>query len=544
MHQHLVVGRMPEQPHAQGLRVPAVQLTAGGQPPPTAAGTERHDHLDQFLLPDHEHRTKIVSLHTGEPRGNSAQRFNLGTNWWDESVAGAAGQEPDGALNDEARADRARLGVCEDLAVPESDLAAAAAAVRPLTQVVEFTRWVGTGRKLTQTGRLTMADARQLVSLLGTGDEIDPAIGDKVFRTRSSEELRGLTIVVQWAKAAGLVRVVHGRLVPVKKNATLLSRPLALWTAMFEAFGQLGGAVCPSGWFRSLFGDDFGDGVAIMFAGLAESDGAIKREDANELVWAILIRRYETDGVTDDQLRRWRALVDRDVRLTAALLAEFGAFTEDTETLRLTALARRALRRGYDAETAAEPIAQLKVTLLDTDPSVWRRVLVPAAIRLDRLHEVIQAAMGWTNSHLHMFTHSSGQYGFSEPELMLKDDRKTTLRDLAAGEGDMVGYEYDFGDSWEHEIIVEKVLAADPDVQYPVCVAGESACPPEDCGGTGGYRDLIETLDDPTDPEHESMLMWLGLDSSSEFDPARFDIDGANRRLNAASLRGYPQEPS
>jgi hypothetical protein len=431
--------------------------------------------------------------------------------------------------------------VCEDLAVPEPDPAAAAAAVRPLIQVVELTRWVGTGRKLTQTGRLTMADARQLVSLLGTGDEIDPAIGDKVYRTRSSEELRGLTIVVHWAKAAGLVRVVHGRLVPVKKNATLLGRPLALWAAMFDAFGQLGEAVCPSGWFKSLFGEDFEDGVATLFAGLAEGDGAINREDANELVWATLIRRYDVDGVTEEQLRRWRALTDRDVRLTAALLIEFGAFTEDAETLRLTALAKRALRRGYDVETAGEPIVQLKVTLLDTDPLVWRRVLVPAAIRLDRLHEVIQATMGWANSHLHMFTHSSGHYGFSEPELMLKDDGKTTLRELATGEGDMLGYEYDFGDSWEHEIIVEKVLAADPEVRYPICAAGESACPPEDCGGTGAYRDLIETLADPTDPEHESMLVWLGLASSSEFEPTRFDIDDANRRLIIASLGGYPR---
>ena len=423
----------------------------------------------------------------------------------------------------------------------ESDLAAQAAAVRPLIQVVELTRWVGAGRKLTQTGRLTMADARQLVSLLGTGDEIDPAIGAKVYRTRSSEELRGLTVVVHWAKAAGLLRVVHGRLVPVKKNATLLDRPLALWSAMFDAFGQLGEAVCPSGWFKSMFGDDFEDGVAILFAGLAEGDGAINREDANELVWTVLIRRYETNGVTDEQLRRWRSLTDRDVRMTAALLVQFGAFTEDTEILRLTELAKRARRRGYDAETAGEPIAQLKITLMDTDPLVWRRVLVPAAIRLDRLHEVIQAAMGWTDSHLHMFIHSSGHYGFSEPELMLKDNRKTTLRELAPGEGDMVGYEYDFGDSWEHEIIVEKVLAADPDMRYPICVAGEGACPPEDCGGTGGYRDLIATLDDPTDPEHESMLMWVGLTSSSEFDPARFDIDNANRRLNIASLSSHPR---
>jgi len=146
----------------------------------------------------------------------------------------------------------------------ELALAADSAAARVLMQVVALTRWVGTGRKLTQTGRLTMVDARELVSLLETGDEIDPAIGDRVFRTRSSEDLRGLATVVVWAKAVGLVRVVHGRLVPVKKSARLVDRPRELWIAMFEAFDKLGEAICPSGWYTSLLGHDFADGIAAL----------------------------------------------------------------------------------------------------------------------------------------------------------------------------------------------------------------------------------------------------------------------------------------
>src|SRR3954462_2218605 len=104
----------------------------------------------------------------------------------------------------------------------EEDLAAAAASAPALRQVVDLTGWVGEGRKLTQTGQLTMADARHLVGLLDTGDEIDPVIGERVFRTRSSADLPVLAIVMAWAKAAGLVRVVHGRLVPVKKNQRLI----------------------------------------------------------------------------------------------------------------------------------------------------------------------------------------------------------------------------------------------------------------------------------------------------------------------------------
>src|SRR5215207_9324944 len=124
----------------------------------------------------------------------------------------------------------------------DEDLAVAAASARALRQVTALTRWVGTGRKLTQTGQLTMADARHLVGLLDTGDEIDPVIGERVFRTRSSAELPGLAVVLAWAKAAGLVRVVHGRLIPVKKNQRLLDQPTQLWAAMFAAFDQLGPA--------------------------------------------------------------------------------------------------------------------------------------------------------------------------------------------------------------------------------------------------------------------------------------------------------------
>ena len=191
-----------------------------------------------------------------------------------------------------------------------------AASAGALTRVVALTRWVGTGRaSLTQTGRLTMADARELVSLLGTGDEVDPVIGDRVFRTRSSEDLRGLATVLAWAKAAGLIRVVRGRLVAVKKNARLLDRPTELWVAMFEAFGQLGEAICPSGWYASPLGQDFADGIAALFAAIAEGGGAIGGEDANEQVWSALVARYRMDDATDDQLRHWRNATDRDVRL-------------------------------------------------------------------------------------------------------------------------------------------------------------------------------------------------------------------------------------
>lgn len=142
------------------------------------------------------------------------------------------------------------------------------------------------GRKLTQTGQLTLADARHLVDLLGTGDEIDPVIGERVFHTRSSAALPHLAIVVAWAKAAGLVRVVRGRLVPVKKNQRLIDQPVQLWSAMFAAVDRLGPAICPSGWVASLLADDFADGMAVLFECIADGGGSAPTAAVQEAVWS------------------------------------------------------------------------------------------------------------------------------------------------------------------------------------------------------------------------------------------------------------------
>jgi hypothetical protein len=421
----------------------------------------------------------------------------------------------------------------------DDEFAAAASAAPALRQVTAFTRWVGDGRKLTQTGQLTMADARHLVSLLQTGDEIDPVIGERVFRTRSSAELPVLAIVVAWAKAAGLVRQLRGRLVPVKKNQRLIDRPAQLWSTMFAAFDELGPALCPSGWFQSLLGENFPDGVAILFGGIADGGGAAPIEAVQEEVWSALSARYYLNEATREQLTRLRDSTGHDVRRVVAGLVTLGALVEEDAAagvLRLTTLAEWALRSRYSTFAPGDQIAQLKITLLDIDPPVWRRVLVPVTIRLDRLDRVIQAAMGWTNSHLHMFIHPSGRYGVPDLDFPLQDERRTGLRDLAAQEGEAFRYEYDFGDSWEHEIVLEQLLTAEPGGRYLTCLDGARACPPEDCGGVHGYADLLDTLADPTHPEHQHLLEWLGIEKGSDLDPAHFDTTDANRRLDAVIL--------
>jgi Plasmid pRiA4b ORF-3-like protein len=420
-------------------------------------------------------------------------------------------------------------------------LAATAAEAQPLRRLQAFNRWVGAGRKLTQTGRITLGDARELVGLLDTGDVIDPKIGDRVFRTTSSEELRGITMVAEWAKASGLVRRTGGKLVPVKKQAGLLKRPLELWARMFEAFPRLGAALCVSGWGESLLRDDFEEGIGAVLAELARLGGAIGVAEACALAWETVAARYVLDDLTDQQLDTLRQLNDRDVRHALEVLGQLGAIrpSSDEESVKLTELALWALARRLGAPAPGDPVYQVKITMAEAAaPPVWRRLLVPAAIRLDRLHQVIQAAMGWQNSHLHVFSDGQTEYGRPDPELPFSDERTAALGDLLPRERSQARYTYDFGDNWEHKIVLEKQLAAEPGRVYPVCVAGAGACPPEDCGGAWGYEHLREVLADPISEEHEDMLAWLGLDKATDFDPHQFDIDHVNRML--AAVGGQP----
>lgn len=178
--------------------------------------------------------------------------------------------------------------------------------------------------------------------------------------------------------------------------------------------------------------------------------------------------------------------------------------------------------------TDDSPVFQLKVTLKDSHPPIWRRVLVRGSTTLYKLDLVIQMAMGWTNSHLHLFHVGDVMYGEPSPEWDAKDERRVKLGQIVAQAGDSFVYEYDMGDSWHHTVVVEKVLPADPDARYPLCVAGERACPPEDVGGIWGYEGFLEAVRDPQHPEHEDMLAWVG----GQFDPMAFDIDAVNRYLS------------
>jgi hypothetical protein len=192
---------------------------------------------------------------------------------------------------------------------------------------------------------------------------------------------------------------------------------------------------------------------------------------------------------------------------------------------------------GVDAKQATASgrgsALQFKLSLRGVSkPPVWRRLLVPTDMRLHRLHDVIQTSMGWTDTHLHVFSTPAGDYGVPDPELGFRSERNAELGQFLRQQGDRIQYAYDFGDGWEHDIVLEKRLDIDAGGQLPACLAGKGACPPEDCGGPWGYSDLKETLADPRHEDHDHMLDWLGLDRAEEFDPTACDLAEINEVLD------------
>ena len=188
--------------------------------------------------------------------------------------------------------------------------------------------------------------------------------------------------------------------------------------------------------------------------------------------------------------------------------------------------------RLIDTSGGGTPLYQLKITLRDCKPSIWRRVVVRADMKLDRLHRVIQITMGWLDCHLHQFRLGRVYYGIPEAELddlggETLNEKQFTVADLAPKVKARFIYEYDFGDSWEHEVVVEKVLPPDAAFKRPVCLGGANAAPPEDCGGSPGYADFVDAMADPKHEQHAEMKEWVG----GAWDATRFNLAATNAAL-------------
>ena len=178
---------------------------------------------------------------------------------------------------------------------------------------------------------------------------------------------------------------------------------------------------------------------------------------------------------------------------------------------------------------SGHPVVDCTIELREVEPRVWRRLHLPGSVRLDKLHRMFQAAMGWEDYHLHSFEIGAECYGmqfddYPDDELQEKDFTVVT----AIGANERFTYEYDFGDSWEHEITVHRVWRMSKGLKFAVCLDGANACPPEDVGGSWGYEHYLAVLADPTHEEHEHLSGWRG-----PFDPNAFDLALVNAHLQA-----------
>jgi len=180
-------------------------------------------------------------------------------------------------------------------------------------------------------------------------------------------------------------------------------------------------------------------------------------------------------------------------------------------------------------------VYQIKVTLRYARPPIWRRFLVASTVTLRELHVILQIVMGWDNSHLHDFTLGHDRYGELNEEFFdeMKDESRFRLDQLLKSEKSKLVYNYDYGDGWEHDVLLEKILPFRHDMMLPHCIKGKRACPPEDIGGIPGYVMFLEAIDDPSHPEYEDMIDWIG----EGFDAEHLDIDEINTMLQRYTKR-------
>ena len=191
-------------------------------------------------------------------------------------------------------------------------------------------------------------------------------------------------------------------------------------------------------------------------------------------------------------------------------------------------------------------VYQFKVALQEISPPIWRRIQVPASYTFWDLHVAIQDAMGWLDYHLHEFEILNPKTGESEHIGIPDDDGfeddiqplpgwEIQISDYFSSENPDAIYSYDFGDDWKHAITLEQIVQKDPDASYPRCMAGERACPPEDCGGIFGYEEFLQAIQDPEHEEHDSMLEWVGGSFDPEgFDPGQVSFDDPRARWRTA----------
>jgi hypothetical protein len=185
--------------------------------------------------------------------------------------------------------------------------------------------------------------------------------------------------------------------------------------------------------------------------------------------------------------------------------------------------------KGSGSKKPQEKVLSLRLTVVGCTPRIWRRFLVRESMWLTRLHDCIQVAFDWFDYQTHVFVVDDLKFGnpFRKDELVIEDDRDVTLHDLELGSKDRFLYEYHFGEGWQVEVRVEKTMPVEKGLSYPVCLGGERAGPPEDCGGLEAFHDMLACIKEPNTDLGREWLEWLG----PNYDPSLCEIDKINKAL-------------
>lgn len=211
-------------------------------------------------------------------------------------------------------------------------------------------------------------------------------------------------------------------------------------------------------------------------------------------------------------------------------------FPTKAETVKTTKTDADKKQKGQERKQ----VYQIKVTLKEIKPAIWRRLLIPSNITFNKLHKIIQAAFGWQDYHLFNFDFKDTVVCIPDPDYgpgelygdVVELNAKREKIDRLLLDRRRCVYTYDFGDNWEHEIVLEDVIAAEEGTKYPVCIEGARHRPPEDVGGVPGYENFLKIINDPKHPEHDNYLLWAKKDTGGrKFDPEYFYINEINKVL-------------
>ena len=284
-------------------------------------------------------------------------------------------------------------------------------------------------------------------------------------------------------------------------------------------------------------------GMVLRELGVDEASIAIETASMNSATWAKTSNRSVLGSMNDfikllehrsDAVTNWTLTeLAVDIADTPCRAGTKDSIWPDDQTRQLFASDHSAESSGPTTGTVHE----LKITLRSVKPAVWRRIQVPSSIGLDELAGLLVAAMGWMGGHLHSYQVGDVHYQpedpdgwFDSPMFNYKDEALVTLGEVLPTEKSKMRWDYDFGDGWEHNVIVERIAPADPQTTYPVCVDGGNSCPPEDCGGPWGYEEFLQAIADKAHPRHEELTEWSPLD----FDAAHFDPTEATADMQSS----------